>query len=159
VEKVIGIETKPVLMELLDFKEFLISITQPLQVHGNLFIYLHKKNAVEASELLREAELLEEIHSLIKIEHGIQGEDFFDYGFNAGDCTFLYIELLSPFLLTGESTVQLEMCLLQLEEHLAFTTFRENDESVYFVNSHYNDLIKGIVRAYELKVTFLDLDK
>lgn len=158
-KKVIGIEAKPILMELLDFKEFIISFTQPIHIHGDVFIYLLMENAMEASQLLGEAELLEEIHSLLKIEHGIQGEDFFDYGFIAGECTFLYSDMLSPFKLSGGTTAQLEICLLQLEEHLAYTAIREGDERVYFANSHYIDLIKGIVRAYELKVAFLDLDK
>ncbi|GAM13649.1 hypothetical protein [Mesobacillus selenatarsenatis] len=150
----IGIEASPLLSELPDFEEFLQLAATPLLVHENIYIYNDQKIADIASGLLSEAELHEETHHLIKTE-GSAREDFYDYGFQAGVDTFLFAYDLSAFRFTGGSEVQTEMALLQLEEHLVFTTV----EGIYFTIDHYTDLVLGIVKAYEVKVEFLDLDK
>ncbi|ESU30502.1 hypothetical protein G3A_21395 [Bacillus sp. 17376] len=150
----IGIEARPLLSELPDFERFLQSASPPFLVHENIYIYNDQQLADAASGLLSEADLHEETHQLIKTE-GTKGENFYDYGFHAGIDTYLYANELSAFRFTGGSKIQTEMALLQLEEHLVFTT----REGIYFTIKHYNDLVLGIVKAYQVKVEFLDLDK
>ncbi|MFT9597817.1 hypothetical protein [Mesobacillus sp.] len=150
----IGIEASPFLSELPDFEHFLRSAAPPLLVHENIYIYNDQQLADVASGLLSEAELHEETHQLIKTE-GTAGKDFYDYGFHSGVDVFLFTNNLSAFRFTGGSEVQSEMALLQLEEHLVFTTA----EGIYFTIDHYTDLVLGIVKAYGVKVEFLDLDK
>lgn len=154
-EKLIGIEAKPFISELPDFKQFLQSVAPPILVQSNLFIYMPGSIAEEAAELLRDAELMEEIHPLIKIADGKPGEDFFDYGFFSEGASFLYIDQLLAFNINGTDNNQIEMALLQIHEHLTFKAAGE----IFFIAEHYKELIKGIVRAYDVKVEFLDLDK
>lgn len=151
---VYGIEAKPILMELPDFRSFLLSTVPPLFIDENIYVYGGQKEANEFSGLLAEAELLEETHLFIKT-NGYAGEDFFDYGFHAEGATFLYADSLSAFKFTGGHEVQIEMALVQLEEHLVF----KSAVGIYFIVNHYTDLVMGIVKAYEVKVEFLNLDK
>lgn len=153
--KIKGIEASPFISELPDFLQFLQSVAPPLLVQGNLFIYSSGNLADEAAELLHDAELLEEIHPLIKIAEGIPRDDFFDYGFCADGTSFLYIDQLSAFKVSGSDKNQIEMALLQIDEHLTFEAAGE----IFFIAEHYKELIMGIVRAYNVKVEFLDLDK
>lgn len=150
----IGIEANPIISELPDFEQFLLSAAPPLLVHGNIYIYKERQIADAASDLLTEADLHEETHQLLKTD-GTAGEDFFDYGFHADIYTFLYADDLAAFRVTGGSGIQTEMALIQLAEHLVFASA----EGLYFTLRHYTDLVLGIVKAYEVKVEFLDLDK
>ena len=149
-----GIEASPIITELPEFEQFLQSQAPPYLVHGNIYIYGQQQNAETATELLSEADLHEETHLLIKAV-GTAGADFYDYGFYTGPETYLFADALSAFRFTEGSSTQLEMALIQLEEHLVFTS----SEGIYFTPDHYTDLVLGIVKAYEVKVEFLDLDK
>jgi hypothetical protein len=155
VDKLIGVEAKSFLTELPDFLQFMLSVAPPVRMHENIYIYENRRDAEEALELLKEADLLEETHQLVKISAGAAGEDFFDYGFYAEDSVYLYIEDLAAFKITDGNNIQIQMALAQIEEHLVFKAA----DSIFFTISHYTELIKGIVRAYEVKVEFLDLDK
>ncbi|RSD27431.1 hypothetical protein [Mesobacillus subterraneus] len=84
---VIGIEAKPLLLELDDFRIFLLTIAPPQLVHGNLYIYEEVKDAEEAAELLSDADLMEEKHQLARTD-GTRGEEFYDYGFHAAGVFF-----------------------------------------------------------------------
>lgn len=150
----IGIEASPLLSELHEFEQLLLSAAPPFVVHENIYIYGEPQLADIAASWLSEADLLEETHQLIKAA-GKAGEDFYDYGFHAGIDTYLYASDLSAFSITGASETQVEMALIQLEEHLVFTS----EEGIYFTLRHYTDLVLGIVKAYEVKAEFLDLDK
>jgi len=155
VDKLIGVEAKSFLIELPDFQQVLLSVAPPVRNHENIYIYENRRDAEEAMELLKEADLLEETHLLVKLTDGAAGEDFFDYGFYAEDSVYLYIEELEAFKITDGNDNQIEMALIQLEEHLVFKAA----DGIFFTINHYTELIKGIVRAYEVKVEFLDLDK
>ncbi|MBT2636560.1 hypothetical protein [Bacillus sp. ISL-39] len=150
----IGIEANSILSELTEFEQFLQSAVPPHLVHGHIYIYGQQKMADAASELLSEADLLEETHQLIKVK-GTAGAGFYDYGFSAGPDTYLYSNDLSAFRFTAGGNTQIEMALIQLEEHLVYTSA----EGIYFTIDHYTDLVMGIVKAYKVKVEFLDLDK
>lgn len=153
--KLFGVEAKSFLTELPDFQQFLLSVAPPVRIHENIYIYDKKCDAEDALDLLKEADLLEETHHLVKITAGAAGEDFFDYGFYAEESVYLYIEDLAAFKITDGNNIQIEMALVQLEEHLVFKAA----DGIFFTINHYTELIKGIVRAYEVKVEFLDLDK
>ncbi|WP_079509738.1 hypothetical protein [Mesobacillus jeotgali] len=151
---VIGTEANPILSELPDFQEVLFAVAPPLVVYENIYLYGEQRTADEAIGLLQEADLLEGTHLLIKTA-GCAGEDFYDYGFQLEGDTYLFAGELCAFILFEDSKIQTEMALIQLEEHLVFKA----DEGTYFAAKHYTELILGIVKAYEVKVEFLDLDK
>lgn len=153
--KTLGIEANPFILELPDLVEVLVTVAPPIHIQDHFFIYFPGSDADEAVKLLREAELLEEIHTLLKIDSGKAGEDFFDYGFFSEDAVFLFADQLSAFELFGADKKQMEMALIQIEEHLTF----QASGDIFFIAEHYIDLMKGIVRAYNLEVMFLDLDK
>jgi hypothetical protein len=149
-----AIEANPIIKELPEFEQLLRTEAPPQLVHGTLYIYGQLAMAEAASALLAEADLHEDTHQLIKVE-GSAGADFYDYGFHIGTDTYLYTNDLSAFTITDGSDTQIEMALFQLEEHLVYTS----SEDIYFTINHYTDLVLGIVKAYEVKVEFLDLDK
>lgn len=156
-EKMTAIESSPLIYELPDFLETFISVMDPYHVFENLFIFPPGPSVHEAAVLLAEAELLQEIHPIIRIDGGKEGADFFDVGFRSGSSVYLFCDLLVGFKLGQGEALQKEMALLQLEEHLAFSS--GCSETIYFTLSHYVDLIKGIVKAYGLEAEFLNLDK
>jgi hypothetical protein len=149
-----AIEANSIIKELPEFEQLLQSEAPPQLVHGNLYIYDQQQIAEAASALLAKADLLEDAHQLIKVE-GSAGADFYDYGFHISTDTYLYTNALSAFTITDGSEAQIEMALIQLEEHLVYTSSKD----IYFTINHYTDLVLGIVKAYEVKVEFLDLDK
>lgn len=149
-----AIEADPIIKELPEFEQLLLSEAPPQLVHGNIYIYGQQQMAEAALALLTEADLHVDTHQLIKVE-GSSGADFYDYGFHTGTDTYLYTNDLSAFRITNGSNTQIKMALIQLEEHLVYTS----SEGIYFTINHYTDLILGIVKAYEVKVEFLDLDK
>jgi hypothetical protein len=151
----IGLEAKPYLKEIPDFHEFFLSVCPPTLSYQNLFIFEPGNLADEASDLLQEADLLEEKHWLIGVDGGETGEDFFDYGFLSNGAAYLYKDELSAFTFTGGEPVQIKMALIQLEEHLVYKSLN----GIYFTPKHYIELIQGIVKAYVVQVEFLDLDK
>ncbi len=151
---VIAAEANPFISDLPDFQEVLLAVATPLLVIENYYIYNEQKDADEAIGLLKDADLLESTHLLVKTE-GSEGEDFYDYGIHSEDGTYLFAEELSAFRFIEPSSIQMEMALLQLEEHLVF----KEAKGIYFTASHYTELIMGIVKAYGVKVELLDLDK
>lgn len=151
----IGLEAKPYLKEIPDFLEFFLTEYPPYNIHQSLYIFEPGPLAEEAAGLLREAELLEETHFLIHADAGETIGDFGDYGFSVNESSYLYRDEVSAFSLSGGEPVQMEMALLQLEEHLIYIT----TNGIYFTPRHYNELIQGIVKAYRVEVAFLDLDK
>ena len=155
----IGIEASPFIADIPGFLPIFISATNPHHIHETLFVYESEEKADEAADFLRESDLLQDTHLLLKIDQGIRGEDFFDYGFSADSIAYLYKDYLSAFKINGESDIQIEMALLQLEEHLTFTSISGGNQRIYFANSQFNELIQGIVKAYRVEVEFLDLDK
>ncbi|HAQ06291.1 MAG TPA: hypothetical protein DCR24_01665 [Bacillus bacterium] len=155
----IGIEASPFIAEIPDFLAIFTSVANPHQVHNNLFIFDYGVHAEDAATFLKEADLLQEIHYLLKLDQGMKGNDFFDYGFFTDSSVYLYKDFLSSFKICGGSDMQIEAALMQLEEHLTFTGIKENNQHVYFANSQFDELIKGIVKAYEVEIEFLDLDK
>lgn len=155
----IGIEASPFITDIPGFLPIFISATNPHHIHESLFVYESGEEADEAADFLKEADLLQEIHSLLKIDQGIKSQGFFDYGFSADSSAYLYKDYLSAFKINGGADLQTEMALLQLEEHLTYTSIYENKQRIYFANSQFNELIKGIVKAYRVEVEFLDLDK
>jgi hypothetical protein len=150
----IGTEANPLLLELPDFQQVLLAVAPPLLVYENIYIYDEQRTADEAIGLLQEADLLEGTHRLIKTA-GRNGEDFYDYGFHLGGEAYLFAGELCAFRLFEGSNTETEAALIQLEEHLVFKAA----EGTYFAAKHYAELIMGIVKVYEVKVEFLDLDK
>jgi hypothetical protein len=151
---VIAMEANPFIEQLSDFQEVLLQVAPPHLIYENYYVYIEQKDADEAIGLLREADLLESTHLLVKTE-GCAGEDFFDYGFQVDGETYLFADELSAFRILDGTGIQMEMALIQLEEHLVFKAAN----GIYFAANHYTELIMGIVKAYGVKVEFLDLDK
>ncbi|WP_210365924.1 hypothetical protein [Bacillus sp. REN3] len=158
-ENMIAIEASHIINELPDFLEVFVSVTNPHQQHENLFIFPAGTEADNASYFLEEAGMLAGIHTLVKVSQGQEGADFYDTGFIVGSAIYLFKDLLTAFKFKNGNKMQIEMSLLQMEEHLSFTAFGNNGQSIHFAHAHYEKLITGIAKAYEVGVEFLDLDK
>jgi hypothetical protein len=152
-----GVEANPLITEIPEFISLLSSNLKLIEISDCTYIYEDEKDANSAISLLEEAELFVSIHPLIVVDNGFTGECFYDNGFTGQTRTYLYKELLTAFILTGENQ-QVEMAKIQVDEQLVYKTILKHAE-VFFVEPQFSTLMEGIAAAYNCKLSFLDLDK
>lgn len=155
---VIGIEANPVIFEVPEFENLMCSNPKLLDIHESMYIFEAIDDANLAKELLIEADLYVDQHSLIMLQHGKKHGFFEDYGFQTHKHLYLYCDFLIAFTLNGYDKDRWQMAKLQMKEHLVFTT-TINEEKVFFVDRYNDQLVLGIAKAYNCEVHFLDLDK
>ena len=153
-----GVESDPLVFEIPELEQLLFTHDDFIKKKDAIYIYTTYEAAYEAKKLLEEADLFENLHPLIVLNDGKQGENFFDFGFKTQNTVFLYKEMIIAFSIDGEDFQNKEMAKLQLEEHLVYSTAINSNE-VFFVESNLRSLIVGILKAYQCKASFLDLDK
>ncbi|UQD52735.1 hypothetical protein C0971_12360 [Bacillus methanolicus] len=155
---VIGIEASPLIDELTDFRSLLMSETKIKEIYEHLFIFDSLIEAELAKEILNEGEIFEEWHNLIVFSDGQEGECFFDYGFITGsNQIYLFKDLLCAFSICSADEKMIEMANYQLDEHLIFKTIT-NEGEIYFTDRQNDELVERICQAYDIEVSFLDLD-
>ncbi|WP_377888521.1 hypothetical protein [Alkalihalobacillus sp. R86527] len=73
-----------------------------------------------------------------------------DYGFTSqNNRDYLYENMVTPFSISKGDDEQIEMALLQIEEHLIAT-----DKNIMFVDMMQKELMEGIARAYQIELSF-----
>ncbi|MEH7345522.1 hypothetical protein V7122_16835 [Bacillus sp. JJ1532] len=153
-----AVEANIIMEEVPNFKAIILSDTNVFDFIETIFIYESEKDAVESKILLLEAGLFENQFELIQLTPGVIGDTFTDFGFITNSHTFLLKEMVCGFSICGGANEAIQMALFQLEEHLIFNT--ENEKAaIYFVEHHLKDLVKGIANAYDIEVSFFELDK
>jgi hypothetical protein len=100
----------------------------------------------------------EDFYQLIQIEQPEITDLFDDYGFNLGRSYFLITELVCCFTIIKGEKEQIEMALIQMEECLLGLE-QEDNQQFYFVDIQQKELIERFATAYEIEVSFFDLDK
>ena len=120
-------------------------------------------NTEEDANLLQQSLLyegiFEEKHLLVALEMSLNSPAFADYGFvSQSNQSYLLAELVCAFSITSGSIQDIEMASYQIEEHLIATETWKN-QSYYFVDHNEKELIQGFADAYNIGVTFFNLDK
>jgi hypothetical protein len=154
-----GVEANYIVEEVPEFMDFIKKETEFFDFQKCLFLYENKDQAELAKSLLVESDLYEGTSLLYYIINGEKGETFDDFGLKSAKGYYLYSELLCAFFITGGAAEAIRMAEYQFQEHLVFTAKDVNAGQIYISELHLQDLIKGIAKAYDIQVSFLDLDK
>jgi hypothetical protein len=156
---VYAVEASILIEEVPEFDLLLRNETSLKDTAGTIYLYESEQDRETAVFLLKEGHLLEDRHLLISLENAIMWEHFNDCGtISENGEYYLWLELVLPFTVTAGDLIQQEMALLQFEEHLAASASLACGR-VYFIGVHLKELASGIARAYDIEVSFLDLDK
>ncbi|MBU8879375.1 hypothetical protein BGM26_10305 [Bacillus sp. FJAT-29790] len=153
-----GVEANYIIEEVPECKELIEGETTIFDYHDSTFIYETKEDASLAEDLLREVGLFENQTDLILVGEGEKGDTFFDFGMESSHGTYLLKELLCAFSIVRGNSDAIQMATFQLQEHFIFKA--ESDiAAIYFAELHLQDLIEGIAVAYDIEVSFFELDK
>ncbi|GLB58186.1 hypothetical protein [Cytobacillus sp. NCCP-133] len=157
--KVFGVEANHIIEELPEFIEFIKNETRLSELQKNIFLFEKKEDAQFAQSALMDAALFEDFSLLYYIINGEKGETFDDFGIESKSGFYLFSELLCAFVISGGVKENIQMAKYQFQEHLVFTGKEDNVKPMYFAELHLKELIIGIANAYDIQVSFLDLDK
>jgi hypothetical protein len=125
---------------------------------SDLFIVVRKEEFQWLKNYLIAKNIWEESYLLIEIENPTLTDLFSDYGFKTSNGKyFLYQDLVAAFTITSGESQSKMMALYQIEEHLIAQ--ESNDLTIYFIDVQQIDLIHKYAYAYDMKVSFFDLDK
>ncbi|WP_044894802.1 hypothetical protein [Bacillus alveayuensis] len=100
-----------------------------------------------------------EAYSLLELTHPELTDLFGDYGFiSEQGRAYLYEETVMAFSIVDGDAAEIAMALLQYEEYL-IAKERCNNETIYFMDKSYEDLLKKVAAAYHINIHIFDLDK
>ncbi|MDZ5471010.1 hypothetical protein SM124_04505 (plasmid) [Bacillus sp. 31A1R] len=159
-ELIYAVEAHYLIEELLEFKELIFNETECMDYTNLFFIYQSQKEADIAKELLIEGDIYIDNHDLVKLSGGTQGECYYDYCLPSekNSCVYLYKDLLSCFYIKSGEDTSIQMFKYQLEEHLVYQTLHQSKD-YFFIDNALQELILGTAKAYDIEVSFFDLDK
>jgi hypothetical protein len=152
-----AVEANHLIAEIPEFDELMRSDSSLADVNEWMYLYHEKSAAEQAANLCREAGLLEEVHPLVCLKNGMEGELFADYGFKVEKRVYLFKDLVCAFILESSDLQDANMAKLQIAEHLVAS--ESPNSSLFFVDRELSSLMDGIAQAYGCKLSFLDLDK
>ncbi|MGN7178342.1 hypothetical protein [Cytobacillus sp. SAFR-174] len=154
-----GVEAGYIIQDVPEFMNLIKNNTELFDFQQNIFLFEERNDAEFTKSVLVDAGLFEEFFKLCYIKSGVKGETFEDFAIETESGVCLFSELLSAFTITGGNKEDIRMAVYQFQEHLVFTKKEEKMPAVYFSELHLKDLIIGIAEAYDIQVSFLDLDK
>jgi hypothetical protein len=126
-----------------------------IENHACIYFFYSYEDVQFLSKELEPFQVIENVHSLYRLEHPKVSDVFEDYGFITNQGSYYLIkDMVIAFQLTEGEHESIHMALLQIDEHLIAQV-----QSYYFVDLHQRDLIERIAKAYQVMVSFLDLDK
>ncbi|RBW70570.1 hypothetical protein [Bacillus taeanensis] len=118
-----------------------------------LVIIESKTEAAQLAAFYQEKDILENQFTLFRLEQVEMTDLFFDYGFSStSNHAYLYEETSLPFIIKNGDLKQIEMALLQIEEHLIAK--ETNDQIFYYINRHQKELIEKYAQAYNITISF-----
>ncbi|MDQ0269433.1 hypothetical protein [Cytobacillus purgationiresistens] len=123
------------------------------------YFFLQQQEAKELEKLLLEVGLFENATQCVLLQGGVKGENFYDYGVECDQGIILDMSALCTFIIVKGDAIDRQMAEIQLSEHLVFTYKTEASGTIYYTESHLQELMSGIAHAYHIEVEFLDLDK
>ncbi|MBT2687085.1 hypothetical protein J7I93_02690 [Bacillus sp. ISL-47] len=154
-----GVEANYIVEDVPEFMDFIKKETELFDFQRSIFLFENDSDAELAKNLLIESNLIEGSSLLYYITNGEKGESFDDFGLESAKGFYLYPEMLCAFFITRGDAEDIQMAKYQFHEHLVFTAKDDDIGLIYFSELHLKDLINGIAEAYDIEVSFLDLDK
>ncbi|MBG9444866.1 hypothetical protein [Cytobacillus firmus] len=154
-----GVEAGYIIQDVPEFMNLIKNNTELFDFQQSIFLFEERTHAEFTKSVLVDAGLFEEFFKLYYIKSGVKGETFEDFAIETESGVCLFTELLSAFTITGGNMEDIRMAVYQFQEHLVFTAKEDTMPAVYFTEFHLKDLIIGIAEAYDIQVSFLDLDK
>ncbi|MCA1031726.1 hypothetical protein LCL95_11890 [Bacillus timonensis] len=146
-----GIETQQIDKK---FDEFIRPLETDITEEG-FIVVKNQSHAATLTKLISE----EELHPLVQLELVRASLSFDDYGIRTiNHLNYLFLDMVSAFIIKNGNKEQIEMALYQFEEHI-IATDEGQPSPIYFIDCHLEKLIKGIAKAYDIEVSFFDLDK
>ncbi len=125
-----------------------------------LLIVATAKEALELQDFLIAKNLFEDFFLLIELHNPETKETFYDYGIHSlQEKDYLFLEMVSVFTIDKGKKEQIEMSLYQFEEHLLCIDTGYESKKYYYVDRNFIDLVNKIAQAYDIEVSFFDLDK
>jgi hypothetical protein len=133
-------------------------ITSIFDVDDNLLIANSAMEAKVVKNMLADRCILEETYVLSLLENPIASSLFTDYGFvTEKNNHFLYQEMVSIFRIESGKQEDINMFLIQLEESII--AMEEQFKKSYIIDKEHKEYIIKVAKAYDIEVSFFDLDK
>jgi hypothetical protein len=104
--------------------------------------------------LLKKESVFENEFILYHLENPEYKNIFTDFGFITKERkSYLYEELVIPFVVSGYNEKDLAAALEQMDEHLVAID-RSTTHTFYYVDRYHQELIEGFANAYRVVATF-----
>jgi hypothetical protein len=134
---------------------FLPIISTYVESVSTLFMFKSYDDICFLTEQLKEYHVNYSVHQLILIKDSITSSVISDYGYlSTSNNMYILKEMIAVFTITYGTETDIKMALLQFDEHLIAQL-----NQFYFIDLHQDLLIEKIAKAYNIKVSFLNLDK
>ncbi|MCA0986016.1 hypothetical protein [Guptibacillus algicola] len=152
---VYGIELDPPRGALPGFTSQLVKRTGELanaiDRDGKLVIVADKDEANSLVDYYTSKHAMGERCTLILLSQQCKPTAFLtDYGLiSQNNRNYLYENMVTPFSIKKGEDEQIQMALLQIEEHLIAT-----DQNIMYVDVMQKELMEGIARAYQIELSF-----
>lgn len=126
-------------------------LVEAIDRDGKLVIVAHKEEADTLVEYYSDKNAFGERYTLVQLSNSTKASSSLtDYGFTSQTNNhYLYRNMVTGFSISKGDKEQIEMALLQIEEHLIAT-----DGNVFYVDIMQKELMEGIARAYEIELSF-----
>ncbi|PLS15248.1 hypothetical protein CVD28_23250 [Bacillus sp. M6-12] len=157
-QTVYAVELKHTASEFPELFDLLREYTDSSAVYRNFMIISDRNESDICKQISMAAQSFSGIHSLLKFAKMKKEALFTDYGFEADGFTFLFKESLTAFCFIDRAKEDTEMALLEMDEFLIASCILDGQE-FFFAESSQTELILGLCRAYDIEVSFLNLDK
>ncbi|MCG1022655.1 hypothetical protein [Sutcliffiella horikoshii] len=133
-------------------------IASIFDVDDNLLIANTAMEAKVVKNMLADRCILEETYVLSLLENPIASSLFTDYGFiTEKNNHFLYQDMVSIFRIESGRQEDINMFLIQLEESII--AMEEQYKKSYIIDKEHKEYIIKVAKAYDIEVSFFDLDK
>lgn len=153
---VYAIELNEELLE--DEIELLEQVDVQIFVESSILLIPTKQKLERIKNYIMDIGKYEESYQLIELKQAERTDLFYDFGFIIGDSSYLITELICSFNIIQGQKEQIDMALLQMEECL-LAIHQEDKQRFFFIDIQQKELIERFAKAYEIEVSFFDLDK
>lgn len=133
------------------FLSILSSFREQVQ---QFYIFSSLADGLFLEQELQEFTIVQDVHPLYSCNQLHLFHTFSDYGFSSPTTNYLFKDLVSCFSIESGTEQDIEMALLQFDEHLI-----ASNESIYFIDLQHHTLIEKIASAYKITIHFFELDK
>jgi hypothetical protein len=154
-KKYIGFETLANFTYTSEWEVYLGQFTEFVDYIDNTLVFSSSENVQEVLVRLQELVLVD-IHEMIGFTNHSPTPLCYDYGsyIEKKDLWLLPIDQITIFRVESGEPIQIEMAILEMNEHFLFNS----PQDYYVVENIQQELIWGISRAYDIKLSLLNLD-